>query len=103
MAIHKDDIGTELIVTLSIDVTLAAAGFPKVRLKKPSAVFLQRAGSDQISLTVTDTTNGVGKITFVSGELNESGTWTGETKLTFQDGTAYTGDSFTFSVGTNLS
>lgn len=99
---HVNDVGTELIVPLGIDVTNAAAGFPKVRLKKPSGVYLQRAGSDQISLTVTDVTNGIGKMTFTTGELNEAGSWLGEAKIQFQDGVSYTGDSFTFSVAANL-
>lgn len=103
---HVNESLVDLNVDLKVNLGIVVANFPVIGLKKPDGSFLTRdygAGASQLlRATITDVSNGKILLQFLAGELNQAGTWTGQTRADFTDGGRAHGDEFTFSVAANL-
>lgn len=97
--IHKDDVGTKLLVTVTDDgvaVDISSASSLSVIIRKPDGESLTRTG-------VLDSSGTDGKMYYitVAGDLDEAGHYKIQGKVVLPSGTFYTSIS-TFKVHCNL-
>lgn len=68
----------------------------ELHLKKPSGTVLTKTG------TLVDGTNGTWSYQWITGDLNEAGSWWGEPQVTYSNGRIQTFPSFSFAVDDEL-
>lgn len=96
--IHKDDVGTKLLVTVTDDgsaVDISSASSLTIFIRKPSGTVLERTG------VVEDGPNGKMYYLTVLGDLDAAGNYKIQGKVVISAGTFYTSIS-NFKVHCNL-
>lgn len=99
MAIHKDNVGTKLLVAVTDDgsgVDISTASSLVIFIKKPDGTVLERAG-----VLNTDGTDGKMYYLTVVGDLDVAGNYKIQGKVVIPTGTFYTSIS-NFKVHCNL-
>lgn len=99
MAIHKDNVGTKLLVAVTddgSDVDISTASSLVIFIKKPDGTVLERAG-----VLNTDGTDGKMYYLTVVGDLDVAGNYKIQGKVVIPTGTFYTSIS-NFKVHCNL-
>jgi hypothetical protein len=97
--IHKNDVGTVFELTIkdgqaTVDVSTTTA--KQIIFRKPDGSTLTKTAA-----FVTDGTDGKIKYTTIAGDLDSSGIWEYQAKVTFSGG-AWSADIKTFRVHDNL-
>ena len=99
MAIHKDNVGTKLLVTVTddgSDVDISTSSSLTIFIKKPDGTVLARTG-----VLNTDGTDGKMYYLTVVGDLDVAGNYKIQGKVVISTGTFYTSIS-NFKVHCNL-
>jgi hypothetical protein len=97
--IQEGDIGTKLLVTITDDdviVNISSASSLSIFIKKPDGSILTRSGTFE-----TNGTDGKMYYTTVSGDINTSGSYKIQGRVTLSNGSFYTSTA-TFKVNRNL-
>ena len=97
--IHKDDVGTKLLVTVTdggTAVDVSSASSLSIYIKKPDGTILTRTATKN-----TDGTDGKMYYVTVAGDLDAAGQYKLQGKVVLSGGTFYTSIS-TFKVHCNL-
>ena len=99
--VHVDDIGTHFEISLKecdeiLDVSSASA--KQIIFKKPSGTILTKT-----AVFKTDGTDGIVKYVSIADDLDESGRWKMQAKITFPTGDSWSSEVTSFKVYTNLS
>lgn len=97
--IHKGDIGTKFIITLMDDEVIEDISSATTK----QIIFQKHSNTDIIKDAIFETDGTDGKIYYISidGDLDETGTWTIQAKITMPSG-AWSSSTSTFTVHSNL-